>query len=149
MIAYDLETLNTEIAIPYSICIYTLSKISGKNYCDITNREYEKGRKDSIVFKETDNNNEMLDYVLQFKGKSKRVNNEVGKHKLYLIAHNSSGFDSYLVLNNLPQWRTVVSLIKNGSGIVSLKRFNGYIDQNKKVLSVYILDVEEFISTIH
>ena len=50
-----------------------------------------------------------------------------------MIAHNGSGFDSYVVLNNLPQWRSVVKLIKNGAGIVSLKIFNGYVDQNKKI----------------
>ena len=49
-----------------------------------------------------------------------------------MIAHKGSGFDSYVVLNNLPQWRTV-KLIKNGSGIVSLKIINGYVDQNKKI----------------
>ena len=37
-----------------------------------------------------------------------------------------------MVLKNLPLWRTVVSLIKNGSGIVLLKIFYGYEDQNKK-----------------
>ena len=75
----------------------------------------------------------MLDYVLQFKGEPKRFNKKIVKYKLYLIAHKGSGFDSYVVLNNLPQWRTVVSLIKNGSGIVSFKQFNGYVDQNKNI----------------
>ena len=42
-----------------------------------------------------------------------------------MIPHNGSGFDSYVVLNNLPQWRSVVNLIKNGSGVVSSKIFNG------------------------
>ena len=50
-----------------------------------------------------------------------------------MIAHNGSGFDSYVVLNNLPQWRSVVELIKNGAGIVSLKIFNGYVDPVKKI----------------
>ena len=50
-----------------------------------------------------------------------------------MIAHNGSGFDSYVVLNNLPQWRSVVKLIKNGAGIVSLKLFNGYVDPVKKI----------------
>ena len=49
-----------------------------------------------------------------------------------MIAHNGSGFDSYVVLNNLPQWRSIVDFIKNGTGIVFLKIFNGYVDQNKK-----------------
>ena len=34
--------------------------------------------------------------------------------------------------NNLPEWRSVVKLIENGTGIISLKIFNGYVDQNKK-----------------
>ena len=42
-------------------------------------------------------------------------------------------FINYVVSNNLPECRTVVSLIKNGSGIVSLKIFNSYVDQIKKV----------------
>ena len=44
------------------------------------------------------------------------------------MAHKRSGFDSYINLKNLPQWRTVVSLIKNVSDIVTLKIFNGYVD---------------------
>ena len=73
-----------------------------------------------------------MDYVLQFKGDAKRINNKIFKYNLYLIAHKGSGFDSHVVLNNLPQWRTF-ELIKNGSGIVSLKRFNGYVDSVKKI----------------
>ena len=49
-----------------------------------------------------------------------------------MIAQNGSGFDTTFALNKLPQWRTVVSSIKNGAGIVSLKALNGSVDQNKK-----------------
>ena len=52
---------------------------------------------------------------------------------LFLIAHNGSIFESYVVLNNLPQGRSVVKLFKNGAGNISLKIFNGYTDQNKKI----------------
>ena len=45
---------------------------------------------------------------------------KIGKYNLYLLAHKGSGFDSYFVLNHSPQRRTVVSLIRNGAGIVSL-----------------------------
>ena len=132
MIVYDIETFNTIKCVPYANCIYRLSKISGKYYRDISQKEYQKCLNDCIVFKGLDNINRMLDYVLQFKGEPKRINNKIVKYNLYLIAHKGSGFDSYVVLNNLPQWRTF-KLIKNGSGIVSLKIFNGYVDQNKKV----------------
>ena len=50
-----------------------------------------------------------------------------------------------VVLNNLPQGRSVVKPIKNGVRILSPKRFNGYVDQNKKYLNTFILDLEKFI----
>ena len=67
------------------------------------------------------------------KENQKEIKNKIVEYNLYLIAHNGSGFDSYVVLNNLPQWRSVVKLIKNGAGIISLKIFNGYVDPVKKV----------------
>ena len=132
MIVYDIETFSTIKCVPYANCIYRLSKISGKYYRDISEKEYQNCLNDCIVFKGLDNINKMLDYVLQYKGEPKRINNKIVKFNLYFIAHKGSGFDRYVVLNNLPQWRTV-KLIKNGSGIVSLKIFNGYVDQNKKI----------------
>ena len=108
--------------------MYRLSKLSGKYNRDISEKQYQKCLNDCIVFKGLDYLNEMLDYVLHFIGEPKRVNNKIVKYNLYLLADKGSGFDSYVVLNNLPPWRTVVSLIKNGSGIVSLKIFNGYVD---------------------
>ena len=74
----------------------------------------------------------MLDHVLSFNGEPKKVKNEIVEYNLYLIAHNRSGFHSYVVLNNL-QWRSVVKLITNAAGIISLKIFNGYVDQNKQI----------------
>ena len=149
MVVYDLETFNTDRAVPYASCIYRLSKISGKYNRDITQRGYEKCGKHCIVFKGTDSINEMLDYVLQFKGEAKRINNKIVKYNLYLLAHKVLRFDSYVVLNNLPRWRTVVSLIKNGSGIVSLKIFNGYVDSVKKIPQYVpfrcgLLQIEDF-----
>ena len=70
MAVYDLETFNNVEAVSNASCIYGLSQISGRYNRDITQREYEKSRKDCIVFKGTDSINEMLDYVSQFKGES-------------------------------------------------------------------------------
>ena len=75
----------------------------------------------------------MLDHVLSFEGEPKKVKNKIVEYNLCLIGHNGSGFDSYVVLNNLPHWRSVVKQIKNGAGNISLKIFNGYVDQNKKI----------------
>ena len=103
MIVYDIEIFNTDKALPYANCIYRPRKISGKYNRDLTEQEYEKCRKDCIVFKRLDNINEMLDFVLQLKGESKNFKTEIVKNNLYLFPHKVSGFDSYVVLNNLPQ----------------------------------------------
>ena len=133
IVVYDLETFNKNKTVPYCGSIYKLSKISGKYHRDISEQEYRKCLIDCVVFKGTDCINEMLDHVLSYKGEPKKIKNKIVEYNLYLIAHNGSGFDSYVVLNNLPQWRNVVKLIKNGAGIISLKIFNGYVDEQKKI----------------
>ena len=133
IVVYDLETFTKNRALPYCSCIYKLSKISGKYHRDISEKENQKCLNDCVVFKGTDCINEMLDHVLSFKGEPKKVKNKIVEYNLYLIAHNGSGFDSYVVLNNLPQWRSVLKLIKNGAGNISLKLFNAYVDQHKKI----------------
>ena len=133
IVVYDLETFNKIRVVPYCSCIYKLSKISGKYHRGISEQEYQKCPNDCVVFKGTDCINEMLDHALSFKGEPKKVKNEIVEYNLYLVAHNGSGSDSYVVLNNLSQWRSVVKLIKNGAGIISLKIFNGYVDEKKKI----------------
>ena len=136
IVVYDLETFKKIAAVPYCSCIYKLSRISGNYNRDISGQEYQKCLNDFVVFKGTDCINKMLDHVLSFQGEPKKVKNKIIENNLFLVAHNGSGFDSYVVLYNLPQWRSVVKLIKNGAGIIFLKIFNGYVDQNKKNTSV-------------
>ena len=45
----------------------------------------------------------MLDQVLSFKRMPEKVKNKIVQNNLHLIAHNWSGFDSYVVLKNLAQ----------------------------------------------
>ena len=52
---------------------------------------------------------------------------------MFLKAHNGSGLDSYVVLNKTTQNRTVDTLSKNGTGIVSLNVFNEYVEKDKKI----------------
>ena len=74
----------------------------------------------------------MLDLVLSFKEELKKINIKVVEYILYLLAHNGSGLDSYVVLNSLPRWRSVVDIIKNGAGTYSLEIFNGNVDEKEK-----------------
>ena len=129
---YDLEIFKKIRAVPYCSFIYKLSKVSGKCHRDISEEDYQKCLNDCVVLKGTDCFNEMLDHVSSLKGEFKKSNIKIVEYRLHLIAHNGSGFDSHVVLKNLSRWRSVVNLIKNGAGLVSLKIFNGYVDQNKK-----------------
>ena len=104
IVVFDLKTFNKERAVPYCSCIYKLSKISCKYNRDISEQEYQKCLKDCFVFKGKGCFFEMLDLVLSFKGEPKKVKNRIDENNLYLIAQNRTGFDSYVVLKNLPQW---------------------------------------------
>ena len=147
MIVYNLYTFTTDTVFPFAFCIFGLSKFSGKYYRGLNDQELEKCKKGCFSFKATRNNNEKLHRFLQFKAEAKKDIIKIVKYNLYIIAHNSSGFDYYVVLNILPQ-KKVVSLIKNGAVIASPKIFIGYVDKNKKILILYISDVEMFILII-
>ena len=103
IVVYDLETFNKIRAVPYCSCMYKLSKISCNYHQDMSEQEYQNCLNDGVVFKGTGCNNEILDHVLSFKGEPKKVKNKIVEYNLYLIAHSGGGFDSYVVLNNLPQ----------------------------------------------
>ena len=53
-------------------------------------------------------------------------------------AHNGSGFDTWIVLNNLPCGKHIVDIIKNGKSIIQLKVFNGLIHKNNKKIPQYL-----------
>ena len=80
LIVYDIENFNTDRVVPYAVCLYRLSKISGKYNRDITEQGYENCKKDCIVFKGLDNINEMLDQILQFEGEPKKITDKIVKN---------------------------------------------------------------------
>ena len=69
---YDLESYIRGKAIPHSSCRYKLSKISAKYNRDIREKEYQKCSNDCFVFKVTNCVSDMLDQILEFKGKAKK-----------------------------------------------------------------------------
>ena len=81
-----------------------------------------------------------LDFCLKLKGEERKtVNNKIVEYNLQLHAHNGSGFDTWILLNNLPCDRHIVGdIIKNGKGIFELKVFNGYIYKNIKQIPQYL-----------
>ena len=139
-IVYDLETHNTDRARPYVFCFYRLSKLAGKYNQDLTPNELEKCRKDTIAFDGDNCVEKALDFCLKLKGEELKFNNKIIEYNLQLHAHNGSGFDSWIILNNLPCDKHIVgNIIKNGKGIISMKIFNGYIEKNKKQIPQYVI----------
>ena len=140
-IVYDIETHNTNRARPYCISFYRLSKLAGRYNRDRTSGELDKCRKDTIVFDGDDCIEKALDFCLKLKGEERRtsLNNKIVEYNLQLHAHNGSGFDTWIILNNLPCDRHIVGdIIKNDKGIIELKVFNGYIYKNNKQIPQYL-----------
>ena len=127
-IVYDIETHNTDRARPYVFSFYRLSKLAGRYNRDLNPNELEKCRKDTIAFDGDDCVEKALDFCLKLKGEEyKDKKGKVLEYNLQLHAHNGSGFDTWIVLNNLTCDKRIVDVIKNGKGIIELKVFNGYI----------------------
>ena len=123
-IVHDLETHNANRARPYNMTFYRLSKIAGRYSRDPTPEELQKSIDDTIAFSGDNCINNALDYLLKFKGEERKVNNKIVEFNLQLHAHNGSGFDTWIKLNNLPCDRHIVGdIIKNGKGIIEMKIF--------------------------
>ena len=65
---------------------------------------------------------------------------KIVEYNLQLHAHNGSGFDTWIVLNNFPCDKRIVNIIKNGKSIIELKVFKGYIQSktNTKQIPQYL-----------
>ena len=137
-IVYDLKTHNTDRARPYNMTFYRLSKIAARYNRDPTQEELKKSIKDTITFTGDICINNALDYCLKLKGEERKVKNKVVEYNLQMHVHNGSGFDTWIVLNNLPCDKHFVDIIKNGKSIIELKVFNGLIYKNIKQIPQYL-----------
>ena len=73
------------------------------------------------------------------KGEERKVKNKIVEYNLRLQAHNGSGFDTWIVLKNLPCDKHFVGdIIRNGKGVIELRVFNGYIQHNNKQIPQYL-----------
>ena len=91
----------------------------------------DKCKKDTVAFDGDKCVEKALDFCLKLKGEYKDKKGKVLEYNLQIHAYNESGFDTWIVLNNLPCDKRFVNII-NGKGIIELKIFNGYIEKNEK-----------------
>ena len=67
-----------------------------------------------------------MDFCLKLKGEKRKVKNKIKKkYNLQLHAHDGSGFDAWIILNNLSCDKHIADITKNGKGMISLRVFDG------------------------
>ena len=111
---YDLETHTTDRLRPYRISFYRSSKLAGRCNRVLTPYEIDKCKKDTLVFVGDDCITKALDFCLKLKGEERRAspNNKSVEYSFQLHAHNGSGFDTWIILNNFPCDKHIVVIIK-------------------------------------
>ena len=130
---YDFETHSTKRTRPYTLTFYQLSKIAGRYNRDLTHEEINKCRKDTLVFDGDECVKNASDFKIKFKGGERNTfRNKIVEYNLQLHAHNGSGYDTWVMLKNLPCDKHIVDIVKNGKSTISLRVFNGYIHNSKK-----------------
>jgi len=80
---------------------YRLTKLAGRYNCDLTPYGIENCEKDTLVFDGYNCVGNALDFSLKFKGEERKVNNKIVELNSQIYAHIGSGFDTWIILNNL------------------------------------------------
>ena len=71
-------------------------------------------------------------FCLKLKREERKVKNKIVGYSLQLHDHGESGFDTWIVLKSRSCDKNNVNIIRNVKGIIELKVFIGYIQNNKK-----------------
>ena len=138
-IVYNLKTHITDRSRTYNMTFFRLSKSRGRYNRDLTPSEIEKCKKYTLVIDGDKCVSKVLHFLLKFRGEPRKTfTYKFVECNSQLHAHIGSGFDSWILLNILPCDKHIVDIIKNGKGIISMRVFNGYIDNNKKQSSHYL-----------
>ena len=127
---YDIETFNRDRAVPYAIGCFPISKLAVSKYTrNLTIEEIEKSLNDVKIFEGEDCITKMFKKLQDLKGEPKKIEkNEkeiTAEYEMKMIAHNGSGFDSWIILDNLPELCRITSMIKTAKGIINIKIYNG------------------------
>ena len=99
----------------------------------------KKCKKDTFVFDGDYCIIKALEILSKVKGEEQKGKYKSVEYNIQLHAHNGSGFDRKIILNNLPCDKHIVDINKNRKGKVSSGSFNGYIQNNKKQIPQYLI----------
>ena len=119
---------------------YRLSKIASRYNRDPAREDLKKSINDTMSFEGDNCIGNAFDFLLEFQGEELKIENKIVEYNLQLHAHNGSGFDTWIILSNLPSDKHLVGdVIKNGKEIISMKSFNGYICNGEKQIPQYAI----------
>ena len=144
---FDLETHNDqEFAEAYAAGLYDVSRLRDRWHGDLTNNELLIERKNVTVFDASNGNcvMDMLKYISEnYEGDGKTYIDKdgdeiVSSYRLLLVAQNSSGFDSWVVLNSLVKEITELKIIKTARGLISLSFRCGFKIVNTVEVPQYV-----------
>ena len=105
-----------------------MNRLSDRWHRDLTSDELVIERKHVTVFDASNGNcvMNMLKYISEnYEGDERTYVDKdgdeiVSSYRILLVAHNSSGFDSWVVLNSLIKDITDLKIIKTSRGLISL-----------------------------
>ena len=126
---FDLETQNDrEFAEAYAAGFYDANRLRDKGDRDLISDELVIERENVTVFAASNGNcvMDMLKYISENYDGDERAyidkdgDEIISSYRLLLVAHNSSGFDSWVVLNTLVKEITELKIIKTTRGSISL-----------------------------
>ena len=126
---FDLETHNDqEFAEAYAVGLYDVNRSKDCWYRDLNSNELLIERNHVNVFDASNGNciMNMLKYISKNYDGDERTyidkdgDEIISSYRLLLVAHNSSGFDRWVVLNSLVKEITDLKIIKTARGLISL-----------------------------
>ena len=126
---FDLETHNDqEFAEAYAAGLYNVNPLRDKWDRDLAPDEIVIEKENVTVFDASNGNPviNMLKYISKnYEGDERTYIDKdgdeiVSSYRLLLVAHNSCGFDSWVVLNSLVKEITDLKIIKTARGLISL-----------------------------
>ena len=129
MFVFDLETYNDrKFAESYAPGLCDLNRLQEKWDRDLTPDKIVTEKDNGIVFDGYNGNSvmNMLKNISEnYEGDERTYIDKdgdeiVSSYRLLLVAHNASGFDSWVVLNSLVKEITELKVKKTGRGLISL-----------------------------
>ena len=144
---FDLETHNDqEFAETYAAGLYDINHLHDKWDRDLTPDDLVIERKNVTIFDASNGNcvMNMLKHILENYDGDERTyvdkdgDEIVSSYRLLLVAHNSSGFDSWVVLNSLIKDITELKIIKTARGLISLSFRCGFKTINRVEVPQYV-----------